>query len=1108
MEDIKIVAISKNEKYVVLQKGHVYGMYKEGSDMDKVRWGGRGVLASAMMKAGFVKYEQTEQDDEESLIEKSRRSVGRTDASPKKKAKDKREQLIIDLGLQNFRDIVKSEGRYIGFVGYSVMEFDDGMAQEVVDHILNSLEPNSVIVTGATKIGIPHMVVNSARKLGMKTIGVMPKEGYETGLSKVDQLVVDGEKWGDESAKFIDMIDALYSIGGGRQSTKEILMAEEKGIPVQVMELLPKEQYHEVSKGEELYIDLSKAGTAHLPEGAERFSYTPESERGIIYIPVNRLERVYQTEEATDWDKVNSLVSKMKSHQPIGPVQIGYNYDIHDGHHRWEAAKKLGYSHVPCEVVGTDPEKVREAKAMYRDVWKSEIPDIIKGGMLNRGKLVKRMVPVKGKGGKVFYAHRWVDPSEPMPQGGRNSPNSENTYKHHENDIKDMERKHSNRYPVLHHPIGDIKNRKPFYSTDKQKYQAALHKYHKGEALPPIVINDRSEVVDNHHLLDLARDLKLSHVPVVVTGNPGLKKDLERKLRDVPVEEAEDSKGKKTMKPITANDEDDADEPVSEGQLDLPTVKGFEHITDVDTFKNIVVRKYPKQYIMDQAEKEGIVWTKYTNDGERLPDNSPILWKNAHMAISSYIQKGKPLRIKHDSKQIDKRMNQDGKNPLHRYFLEVVQKFGGDKEDCMEWCRKHGITWKENYDPYINWKNCAESIQKELSQGKMVNGVRVRQKDILEEGKAVITPQIQDMVQAYSRKYGKTEVMSRMSELGIDFDRHQNNGNVLPDNSPILWMRAATALQKHIAKGNQFSMTEKPDANGIIATAGKGKDTGGVDLSRWQNFAIDLAARNSQKMEEPNKKWALQAFKADRGMEGEHAEGLYNKFMENARNAKVMVHFDPLHKLDSGTLLADQLSSDGEFKNAYHTVTGLDMDGNDEEQHPNGLSDRYMFTDQYDPKDHERPVHGTIDMFNQGLKHNANAGDVAFVLKDDVKKRSTGSHVSGEHMDYGTDGTTVRSLSDPHHLIVDRWTSRWKKPNKKDAQRTRAMDAAIDNKPHRDDNQYFEAHIHGGVKLDRDVDHVLAPASWQTDKAHSKKHKKLQQLAKQFNLPIKYEEGI
>ncbi|WIT26784.1 hypothetical protein [Bacillus phage SPO1L5] len=138
--------------------------------------------------------------------------------------------------------------------------------------------------------------------------------------------------------------------------------------------------------------DLEKAGTVHIPKGSERFSYRTNSEYGVIHIPVNRLKQVYQTDKAINPKKVKENMEKMKANAPLEPVEIGYNYDVHDGHHRWEAAKKLGHTHVPCKVKGSDPDKIKEAKKRYREVWKSEVSDL-SGGLLDR--FVNQLTPKK-----------------------------------------------------------------------------------------------------------------------------------------------------------------------------------------------------------------------------------------------------------------------------------------------------------------------------------------------------------------------------------------------------------------------------------------------------------------------------------------------------------------------------------------------------------------------------------------------------------------------------------------------------------------------------------------------------------------------------------------
>jgi len=113
----------------------------------------------------------------------------------------------------------------------------------------------------------------------------------------------------------------------------------------------------------------------------KRYAYPVDWTRGtytvedVFYIPVNRLNMVYQTEAATDWDKVKENMDRMRAGEALEPVVIGYDYDIHDGHHRWLAAKALDHTHVPCVVGGTNELDVQRAKEKYAELWKSIIPD-------------------------------------------------------------------------------------------------------------------------------------------------------------------------------------------------------------------------------------------------------------------------------------------------------------------------------------------------------------------------------------------------------------------------------------------------------------------------------------------------------------------------------------------------------------------------------------------------------------------------------------------------------------------------------------------------------------------------------------------------------------
>ena len=897
------------------------------------------------------------------------------------------------------------------------------------------------------------------------------------------------------------------------------------------------------TKSESLYLDLQKADNSHLPKDAERFSYNCTENYNIIYIPVNRLKEVYQTDEALDSSTINRKAKEMKDGKPMPPISIGYDYDIHDGHHTWNAAMKNGYTHVPCKVVGTDPDKVKGAIAKYKKVWKSEkvdahlfseqeLKDILDAksprlvigekdridpfedeelwkeevdkedkefrskiginkngtrksliidlekGMLHKGKLVKRRVAVRGKNGRTFYRMQWVDPHKPIPGMMRGEGQEQTTYSHHEEGIKEMERRQSNRFPVVHPPVGSLNIAEHNYHPDEAAIKEAEEKYHKGEKLPPLRIDPYGKVLNGHHLLEMAKRNKLSHVPAIVVGNPNLKKQYEDRLKDRVI--MEDNKGNKSVVGTK-----DSSEGLSEDQ-----------VTNLNEFNNFTKKKYTKQYLMDEARRQGIVWNEKTKDGRRLPENSSIMWMRAHQAIEEHIKSGKTFEVRHDEKDVDKRMQQDGKDTIHKHFLKLLQKHGS-KDDLMEWARKNGIKWKEKSDPDINWMYATVAIKNELAKGRMLDGIRTRQKKAMEDANLIVSPEIKDMVKTLGKKYGKANVMKRADSLGIEYLKTKKNGDPLPANSSILWMRAHEAISKYIAKGNDFKMGDEQD-NGIQATVG---DYGGVKLSKMQSYAVDLAKRKSQNLEQPTKQWATKSIALDFGVDENEANRIYEKFMTNARNAKLMVHFDPFEMLPNGSGLIEQFSSDGEVKNDYLLDRGLDRERRESNEND-------MFGDDYsDATDEERPVYGVIDLFNKGLRSHPYNGEVAFVLKDDVKKRATGSHIDSDNIPYGQEGKTVRSMEDPHQLLADRWISRWKNPRKKDGQRKRAFESIINGKEYKDDNKFFETQIHGGVNFSRDVDHILVPSSWKhSDNPETElKHDTLKDFAELNGLELRYD---
>lgn len=134
----------------------------------------------------------------------------------------------------------------IGFVGYSDSKFDVQRAKQIIYDIFQVIERKYCteenmdmkinIITGATNLGIPALVYEIAHNENVKygnwftLVGFMAKEGYKYKLYPCDEIYAYGEKFGDESSYFIDRIDVLYKIGGGKQSIKEFQMAKDKGI--------------------------------------------------------------------------------------------------------------------------------------------------------------------------------------------------------------------------------------------------------------------------------------------------------------------------------------------------------------------------------------------------------------------------------------------------------------------------------------------------------------------------------------------------------------------------------------------------------------------------------------------------------------------------------------------------------------------------------------------------------------------------------------------------------------------------------------------------------------------------------------------------------------
>lgn len=700
--------------------------------------------------------------------------------------------------------------------------------------------------------------------------------------------------------------------------------------------------------------------------------------------------------------------------------------------------------------------------------------------MLNKGKLVKRMVVVRRKDGKTFSQYHWVDPNDQSnnivkPEAGAKD---ETTYKHHNQDQDGLERRLSNKFPVTHLPAKDLKNTIP---ANRKDVDEAIRKYHAGEDLDPVYVDSADKrVMKNYHIYEAAKELGLSHVPAYVMGNPILKKQLE----DAHTDQAR------------VTDEDTGESRLAAvGNPSNRVSVSTEYVDDVSRFEKVITKRYTKSHIMAEAKRQGITWNENMKSGEKLEDHNQIMWMRAYQAIVRHIADGKKFEVEHIEKDVDENLKNNVNSELDKHFLEVLDQFNGKRSALIDWCLKNNIEWKRDMvHPQIDWMRCAMAVKKRLAAGQSVKGVRVRSKELMENASVILTPQIKEMVKALATRHGKDAVIDRARKLGIVFAELDSKGNPFPAN--MLWMRASEAIQKYVAKGKSFTMSDNEDpTNGMTAKVG---DYGSskIKFSKYQKVALDTAKRNSQQFEKKAQAWGLKSIQLDNpSMTPSQVNDSYKKFVENARTAPLMVHFDPFEEMKDGSLFIDRLSTDGIMKNNYDY-------GRVEDPEELSIKERELFGEDYDDApNNERPIYGVLDLFKNGLG-SMPYGSVALVLNDDAKKRTTGTHTDSQNLDYETNGKLTRSAEDPHHLLCDRWVTKWSNPNKADARRKNLMNAVISGKQAKDDD-VFEAQVHGGIDMKRDVDHLLVHKDF-LDDDNKEMHQYLDNFSKQFNIPIKY----
>lgn len=129
----------------------------------------------------------------------------------------------------------------VGIIGYSSQAFNKDAARTILlerfQKLIQVHGANIEIISGLTWLGIPGLAYEVARSLGLKTVGIACSKAFDHKIFPCDRSIIIGSQWGDESGLFLDSIDLLIRIGGGKQSLRECQLAKEKGIPLEEFEL-------------------------------------------------------------------------------------------------------------------------------------------------------------------------------------------------------------------------------------------------------------------------------------------------------------------------------------------------------------------------------------------------------------------------------------------------------------------------------------------------------------------------------------------------------------------------------------------------------------------------------------------------------------------------------------------------------------------------------------------------------------------------------------------------------------------------------------------------------------------------------------------------------
>jgi hypothetical protein len=139
----------------------------------------------------------------------------------------------------------------LGIIGYSSGTFDEEEAKRLIllgimHTELKSNRQVTHIVSGLTNQGVPglaYQMASDPQDGQMTTVGIACAKADDHPCFPVDDRIIVGKDWGDESDTFLEYIDALVRVGGGKQSLREARLFRKRYPQASIVEFeLPREE--------------------------------------------------------------------------------------------------------------------------------------------------------------------------------------------------------------------------------------------------------------------------------------------------------------------------------------------------------------------------------------------------------------------------------------------------------------------------------------------------------------------------------------------------------------------------------------------------------------------------------------------------------------------------------------------------------------------------------------------------------------------------------------------------------------------------------------------------------------------------------------------------